>query len=329
VSNALARTQHLARVLPPGSIGSVKRDARAIAAYAVDCLLLELETYPKPGLVSHMDRGSHTDMDADTLRRGATALGPYLCALAEAGAQNSDMGRLRVIGVEAEAAMLEATAGVNTHRGAIFGLGLLCAAAGARLSGTVESTAPLGSIVARRWGKEILRGPVTLRSHGLEARRRYGAGGARCQAADGFPGVYGVGIPALKQAATMAPTDADAVLVHACFSLIAAVEDTNLLHRGGTAGLCFAQSAARSFLDRGGVGQLDWRVRARTVHEAFVQRRLSPGGSADLLAMSLFVQAIEQTGADVARPQKQSQSASRARQSASSLWRSRPSCSPE
>jgi triphosphoribosyl-dephospho-CoA synthase len=232
-------------------------------------------------------------MDAGTLRRSATALGPYLCALTEAGAQDCDMGRLRVIGIEAEAAMLEATGGINTHRGAIFGLGLLCAAAGARCSGTVESTAPLGSVVARRWGKEILSGPVTLRSHGREARRRYGAGGARCQAADGFPSVYSIGLPALKQAAIMAPTDAEAVRVHACFSLIAAVEDTNLLHRGGTAGLCFAQSAARSFLDRGSVSQRDWRVHARTVHEVFVQGRLSPGGSADLLAMSLFVQAIE------------------------------------
>lgn len=293
MSTALVRIQHRPQLLPPGWAASVKRDARGIAAQAVDCLLLELETYPKPGLVSHIDAGSHTDMDADTLRRSATALGPYLCALAEAGARNSDMGRLRVIGIEAEAAMREVTAGVNTHRGAIFGLGLLCAAAGARWSGTVESAAPLGSVVARRWGKEILSGPVTLRSHGLEARRRYGAGGARCQAADGFPSVYSVGLPALKQAAIMAPTDAEAVRVHACFSLIAAVEDTNLLHRGGTAGLCFAQSAARSFLDRGGVSQRDWRVRARTVHEAFVQRRLSPGGSADLLAMSLFVQAIE------------------------------------
>jgi triphosphoribosyl-dephospho-CoA synthase len=293
VSTALVRIQHRPQVLPPRSMASVKRDAREIAAHAVDCLLQELETYPKPGLVSHIDAGSHTDMDADTLRRSATALGPYLCALAEAGAQDSDMGRLRVIGIEAEVAMLEVTAGVNTHRGAIFGLGLLCAAAGARWSGTVESVVPLGSVVARRWGKEILGGPVTLRSHGLEARRRHGAGGARCQAADGFPSVYGVGLPALRQAAIMAPTDAEAVRVHACFSLIAAVEDTNLLHRGGTAGLCFAQSAARSFLDRGGVSQRDWRVRARTVHEAFVQRRLSPGGSADLLAMSLFVQAIE------------------------------------
>jgi triphosphoribosyl-dephospho-CoA synthase len=293
VSNALVRTHHRPPVLPPRSIASVKRDARGIAAHAVDCLLRELETYPKPGLVSHLDAGSHTDMDAGTLRRGATALEPYLCALAEAGAQNSCMGRLRVIGIEAEAAMLEATAGVNTHRGAIFGLGLLCAAAGARWSGTVESTAPLGSIVARQWGKEISSGPVMLRSHGLEARRRYGAGGARCQAADGFPSVYGIGLPALKQAAIMAPADAEAIRVHACFSLIAAIEDTNLLHRGGTAGLRFAQSAARSFLDRGGVSQRDWRNRARTVHEAFVQRRLSPGGSADLLAMSLFVQALE------------------------------------
>jgi triphosphoribosyl-dephospho-CoA synthase len=274
-------------------MASVKRDARGIAVHAVDCLLQELKTYPKPGLVSHIDAGSHTDMDADTLRRSATALGPYLCALAEAGAQNSDMGRLRVIGIEAEAAMLEATSGVNTHRGAIFGLGLLCAAAGARWSGSVDSTAPLGSVVARRWGKEIMSGPVTLRSHGLEARRRYGAGGARCEAADGFPSVYGIGLPALKQAASMAPADAEAVRVHACFSLIAVVEDTNLLHRGGTAGLCFAQSAARTFLDRGGVSQRDWRVRARTVHEAFVRGRLSPGGSADLLAMSLFVQALD------------------------------------
>ena len=293
MSNALARTQHRPSVLLPKLLASIQRDAREIAAHAVDCLLLELETYPKPGLVSHVDTGSHTDMDAGTLRRSAAALGPYLCALTEAGAQDCDMDCLRAIGIEAETAMLEATGGINTHRGAIFGLGLLCAAAGARRSGGVEGAAPLGSVVARRWGREILSAPVTLRSHGLEARRRYGAGGARCQAADGFPAVYGVGLPALRQAAIMAPTNAEAIRVHACFSLIAAVEDTNLLHRGGIAGLCFAQNAARSFLDRGSVSQPDWRVRARTVHEAFIQRRLSPGGSADLLALSLFVQAIE------------------------------------
>jgi triphosphoribosyl-dephospho-CoA synthase len=290
---ASARTARRPRALSFRSIASVERHAKGMAAHAVDCLLLELKTYPKPGLVSHVDAGSHADMDAGTVRRGATALEPYLYALVKAGARNNGMGRMRMVGIEAEAAMLAATGGVNTHRGAIFGLGLLCAASGSRLGGTVEADLPLGSVVARLWGREILEGPAAPRSHGAEVRRRYGTGGARCEAAGGFRSVYDIGLPALKEGALTASADAQAVRVHACFSLIAAVDDTNLLHRGGTSGLQFAQSAARSFLDRGGIGEHDWRERARAVHEAFVARGLSPGGSADLLAMSLFVQALE------------------------------------
>jgi triphosphoribosyl-dephospho-CoA synthase len=275
--------------------------ADGIAAIAVRCLLLELETWPKPGLVSHVDPGSHTDMDAGTFRSSAAAIHPYLHVLAEAGAQGCGMGRLRIIGLEAEAAMFAATAGVNTHRGAIFGLGLLCAAAGAKSSakscatpgGLADSTTPLGIVAARRWGNDILAGPVLLHSHGAGARRRYGAGGARLEAFQGFPSVYEIGLPALNQAAAIAPDDPEAARVQACFALIAALEDTNLLHRGGLSGLRFAQRAARGFLDDGGVGQRDWRARANVVHQSFVERGLSPGGSADLLAMSLFVQACE------------------------------------
>ena len=119
--------------------------ARAIAASAVQSLLLELETWPKPGLVSHVDRGSHDDMDADTFRASAAAIEPYFHALADAGARGCGMGRLRVIGLEAEAAMFAATSGVNTHRGAIFGLGLLCAAAGARAGGRIDPAIVVGS----------------------------------------------------------------------------------------------------------------------------------------------------------------------------------------
>jgi triphosphoribosyl-dephospho-CoA synthase len=85
----------------------------------------------------------------------------------------------------------------------------------------------------------------------------------------------------------------EAARVEACFALIAHVEDTNLLHRAGPEGLRFAQTAARTFLARGGVGQRDWRKRATAVHRAFVERQLSPGGSADLLAMTLFVAACD------------------------------------
>lgn len=288
---ALARRAQ--RADPSQARAPYRLDAAAIAASAVHCLVLELETWPKPGLVSHVDRGSHHDMDAGTFRASAAAIAPYLHALAEAGANGCGMGRLRVIGLDAEAAMLAATSGVNTHRGAIFGLGLLCAAAGARAGGRIDPALSLGAAVSRLWGGAICDGPVLLHSHGSKARRRFGAGGARMEAARGFPSVYDVGLPALRRGARYAPGDAEAARVEACFALIAALEDTNLLHRGGLAGLRFARRATRTFLAQGGVSQADWRARALSVHASFVARRLSPGGSADLLAMTLFVAANE------------------------------------
>ncbi|HEY8015847.1 MAG TPA: triphosphoribosyl-dephospho-CoA synthase MdcB [Dongiaceae bacterium] len=278
----------------PSRPGKRRLLGSAIAAMAARALLLELETWPKPGLVSHVDSGSHADMDATTFRASAAAIEPYLGALAEAGAEGCGMGRLRVIGREAEAAMLAATGGINTHRGAIFGLGLLSAAAGAKAGGRIARGMPLGAAVAALWGASILDDRIESLSHGDGVRRRYGAGGARLEAARGFPSVHGIGLPALRRGIQLLPGDPEAARVEACFALIASVEDTNLLHRGGPAGLRFAHCAAREFLGDGGVGQPGWRERARSIHESFVARRLSPGGAADLLAMSLFVEAFEE-----------------------------------
>jgi triphosphoribosyl-dephospho-CoA synthase len=260
-----------------------------IGACAVRALHLELETYPKPGLVSPVDSGAHADMDAALLRRSADVLGPFFADLAVAGAAGAEMDRLRVIGLDAERAMLHATGGINTHRGAIFGLGLLAAATGFR--SRYGGPARLGQIVADRWGDAILDGPVLLRSHGAEAGRRYGAGGARMEAAAGFPSVYRIALPALADGERL--HTAEIARIQACFALIAAVEDTNLLHRGGRDGLAFARREAEAFLAAGGVGGAGWQRRAIATHAAFVARNLSPGGAADLLAMALFVRAIE------------------------------------
>lgn len=271
-----------------------------IADQAVLALLHEVAAWPKPGLVSRVDSGSHTDMDAALMRASAQALRPFFAELAQAGQDGADMGRLRTIGLRAEAAMLAVTGGVNTHRGAIFGLGLLCAAAGQVAEGSTEGAAVapvrLGDVVRRRWAADIERGPIPLFSHGAAALRRYGAGGARAEAAGGFRSVYEVGWPALRQGRSLQPDDADAAPVQACFALIAAVSDTNLLHRGGADGMRYAAEAASSFLLRGGVGAPDWRARAVAVHAAFVARRLSPGGCADLLTMTLFVDALGSGG---------------------------------
>jgi len=268
-------------------------DAAGIASVARRCLLLELETWPKPGLVSHMDSGSHRDMDATTFRKSACAIEPFLEALVTAGAKGLHMMHLRSIGIEAEKAMLEATGGINTHRGAIFGMGLLCAAEGARASGTVDPRMPLGAVVQKLWGESILAGPRLTNSHGSQAHLRYGVGGARAEAASGFPGVFEVGLPALRAARLKSVNDPEGQRVETCFALIAAVNDTNLLHRGGDEGLRYAQQTSRDFLERGGVAAACWQLRAQSIHEEFIARSLSPGGAADLLAMTLFVDEIE------------------------------------
>lgn len=265
--------------------------SRRIARLATESLRLELATYPKPGLVSHVDSGSHTDMDADTFRASAAALKPFFAELAEAGAAGAGMASLRRIGLAAEVAMRDATGGVNTHRGAIFGLGLLSAAAGAL--GDRPASGGLGRHVHACYAAGILDGPELLHAPGARVRRRHRVGGAPAEAAAGFPTLYGTALPALRRARALLPGEHEAGRVAACLAIVASLEDTNLLHRGGHAGFAFARAEAARFLAEGGVGRAGWFLRAEDLHRAFVARRLSPGGAADLLAMTLFVDSWE------------------------------------
>jgi triphosphoribosyl-dephospho-CoA synthase len=265
-------------------------DDLRIADLAHRALIDELETWPKPGLVSPVDSGSHRDMDADTLRRSAGAIAPFFLELVRAGADGLPLSGLRAIGLRAEAAMLAATGGVNAHRGAIFSLGLICAAAG--VSGEARSAEARASQVGSLWGHEIARAPASPVSHGGRAVRRYGVGGAAAEAAAGFPTVRDIGLPALRRGRMLAPGDDQAARVECLFALMAELDDTNLLHRGGSEGLLFAQDSAGAFLAAGGVGAEGWRDRALALHRAFVADRLSPGGSADLLAVTLFLDSL-------------------------------------
>lgn len=264
----------------------VRESPSTLGRQAARALLRELVTYPKPGLVSRIDRGSHDDMDARHFARSAFALRRSFTAFARAGERDAGFDALRRIGVEAEVAMARATGGVNTHRGAIFSLGLLAAAAGARPATT------LGEHVRRRWGADISTHRRDPASHGSAATRLSGAGGAQSEAAAGFPSVYNLALPAYRNVLRARGTPAQAA-VQAFFALLAHVEDTNLLHRGGIEGLAFARRSARDFLAGGGIVTPGGAARAIALHRAFVARRLSPGGSADLLAATLFVAAVE------------------------------------
>ncbi|HEX4377429.1 MAG TPA: triphosphoribosyl-dephospho-CoA synthase MdcB [Steroidobacteraceae bacterium] len=272
--------------------------ARIVGELATRALLREIETWPKPGLVSLIDSGSHRDMDAALLARSAQVLRPYFISLARAGTRCAPFATLQRIGRAAERAMLDATGGINTHRGAIFGLGLLCAAAGlssAQTAGGIgqRTRASLGQLARRQWGTAIATRPTPDRagnvSHGAIVQRRHGVGGARAEAAGGFATLYRVALPALRQARRLAPGDANAARVHCCLALMAQLDDTNILFRGGSEGLALTRTLAQAFIAHGGVGAPDWQARALHVHRALTRRALSPGGCADLLAMTLFV----------------------------------------
>jgi triphosphoribosyl-dephospho-CoA synthase len=274
---------------------------QTIGRYALQSLHQELTAYPKPGLVSPVDSGSHKDMDAALFFRSLFSLRKYFCDIALAGKLNASFALLKQLGINAEKRMLKATQGVNTHRGAIFNLGLLAAAAGhlynADLSLQQES---LSDVVIRHWSDAIRQHGKSLTggSHGSQVASRYGVGGALYEAASGFPHLFGVGLPALQKSLDEG-ADPNSGAVQCLFSLMEVLPDTNLLYRGGEPGLTFAQKAAHSFLAEGGVHRPDWQKHAVEIHRQFVNLNLSPGGSADLLAATLFVNRLQSWNASV------------------------------
>jgi triphosphoribosyl-dephospho-CoA synthase len=238
-------------------------------------------------------------MDAGTFAASLRALRPFFPAAALGGMANLPFAALRALGVEAERRMLRATGGVNTHRGAIFTLGLLAAAAG-RLAadGAPPRPAALRATVLAAYGPEVRTMARAAGTHGALVARRHGAGGAPAEAAAGFPHLFDVALPALEDALRRG-AGRRAAAVQCLMSAVAVLPDTNLLYRAGPRGLAFARAAAREFLAGGGVHRAGWEAEALAIHAAFVARRLSPGGSADLLAAALFVQrlAAAETGA--------------------------------
>src|SRR4051812_43658943 len=153
--------------------------AAPIGREAVRALYAEVALYPKPGLVSPVDSGSHDDMDMRTFLRSLFALRGYFAAIAVAGAADADFPILQRLGLAAERRMLAATGGVNTHRGAIFSLGVIAAAAG-RLGRA--ALAPPGDALGRTirdcWGDAILAAGIGAPAgNGAEAVRRFGARG--------------------------------------------------------------------------------------------------------------------------------------------------------
>jgi triphosphoribosyl-dephospho-CoA synthase len=267
--------------------------ATLVARAAVLALHDELALAPKPGLVSFADSGSHDDMDAQTFLRSLMALRGYFGAIHGLGAQAAPFAALERCGIAAEAAMLQATQGINTHRGAIFILGLLCAAVGrVQAQGLTATPEVVRCALQATWGAELSeRAQRTSQLPGGVAARRWGLRSASEEAALAFPAVFEVGLPAWRQAQA-AGWSLQQVQAQAFFALLGHLDDCNLAHRGGLEGLAWAREQARRFIADGGAGAPDWQAHAWALHRHFVARRLSPGGCADSLSALCFLQRV-------------------------------------
>ena len=279
-----------------------EEDSLFVSRMAQQALLYEVAVTPKPGLVDRENNGSHADMDFFTFQRSALALGPYFARCAEIGretagrAPEETFARLRFPGKQAEGEMLAATGGVNTHKGAIFSLGLLCGALGrlerqdwAEPKRILDTCAQMTRNLLSEDFAHLEPGPGE--TVGQQLFLRYGITGVRGQAASGFPEVSAIGLPRLEEGLKKGLSINDAACA-ALMALIAGTVDTNMIHRGGVAAQQEASRAVTEALAKepfpGEEALEDWNRR-------FVEKNLSPGGCADLLAMTLMLHFLKET----------------------------------
>ena len=262
---------------------ATKCGAIDVPRLAEEALWQELELTPKPGLVDRLNNGAHHDMDHALFARSITAITPWLSRFTELGSDYADqppgeqLRLLRPMGMACEQAMYAATGGVNTHKGGIFSLGLLCFAAGRVREVTASSLCSEVGMLCQGLVARELAGRSTAATAGERQFQQLGLTGARGEAESGFATVRRV-----------LPQWNGRQLHDLLLRLMAVNPDSNLVSRGGIEGLRYVQGYARELLANG------WdRETLLKMDKALIERNLSPGGSADLLSVGWVLSAIK------------------------------------
>lgn len=279
-----------------------ERLSEEIGQKAYRALLDEVYTTPKPGMVDLYSCGAHKDMTVESFEKSAEALRPYFCRMAEQGLcmDASPMqlfDAIRETGMEAEAAMYEATGGVNTHKGLIFTLGIYCAAAGRcrKEYGTVTQG------LLRKMQLDMTADRLTeelkdlqtkdAASHGEQNLKSYGTKGIRGEAIAGYPSVWEHAYAVLHQG-IRENRDYNLVRLQTFFTLMSFVEDSNILARKEPQTLREVQEQAAAFLKTGGVYTPENYESLFVMDREYTHKNISAGGCADLLAATIFMELI-------------------------------------
>ncbi|VDC42667.1 2-(5''-triphosphoribosyl)-3'-dephosphocoenzyme-A synthase [Streptococcus canis] len=289
-----------------------KATLTTISQLALKALLYEVSLSPKPGLVDRLDNGAHTDMTFMTFVDSATALSPFLLAYLEAGFDYAEeeplllFNRLRHLGKKAELAMFEATHGINTHKGLNFSLALLLGATGSYLAQNPQLREDLNrfnqedSLAICHLVKPMTRHLIQADLGHLNTKKEltygeklfltYGIKGPRGEASEGFPTLTNHALPYFRQ--TISQTDPETSQLRLLVYLMSIVEDGNLIHRGGIEAWKEVKGDMQALLQQElSAGKL--RLALSDYNQHLVSKHLSPGGSADLLALTFYFTFLE------------------------------------
>ncbi len=272
---------------------------KEIGLLATKALLEEVGTTPKPGLVDLLGSGGHTDMDHHTFEASAYALQPYFVQMAELGSEwKGPLPRLfaevRKIGLEAEEVMFAVTKGVNTHKGMLFSVGILSAASAYASTRYGYTDANLLCSIATEMTKQTLEEEFTqiltkdIKTHGEQLYANQGIRGIRGEVIDGFVSVRTLSLPWYREYLRQR-RDPNLARLQVLLSLMANVSDTNVLYRHDAKTQSYVQRSARHILQRGGSFTEEGMRLIQELDREFTEKRISCGGCADLLGVTIFL----------------------------------------
>lgn len=275
-----------------------------IASLAVQAMLYEAACEPSPGLVSRASSGAHCDMDYFTFLDSAAALISPLISCTEAGftsiTPREMFNQIRQIGQAGEQQMLRKTSGINTHKGMFFLLGICCAAGGRALySGAHFSSLPdiikemTSGLVERELGSryfELKKADKSTLTHGERLFLHHKVEGIRGEVENGLPTVFDFSLGFYKKICGLSKNHR---LVHTLLAIMQFCEDSNILYRHGFETLKEVQERAKKVISIGGVKTLQGMKEIEEMDRDFTERKISPGGSADLLGVTVFLELLE------------------------------------
>jgi len=278
---------------------TINKVSMTISSFAIQAMIYEISCFPSPGLISPVSNGAHTDMNLYTFIDSTSTLSKYLALFVQEGLSGKTykeiFNGIRRIGVEAETDMFAKTRGINTHKGMLFLMGVACAATGKAIFEKKEFKC-IQDII-----KEMTRGIVenelsslednVVLSHGEKLFLKYKTQGVRGEVEKGIPTVFNFSLNFYKQNLQLNINDR---LVHTLIGIMQICDDTTIIYRHNPQVLHDVREKTIDIIKLGGMKTDIGRSKIDSLCVEFIEKNISPGGSADLLSVTIFLYLVEQ-----------------------------------